>query len=997
VQGSVKSPGFRARLTAGRALRCGWAACAAMLWLSPPARALDSNKSLTQYSRTAWTQEHGLPQDTVRAITQTTDGYLWLGTDEGLARFDGYEFVVFSKSRGQLPADSVTALAPGRDGSLWIGTPSGLVHYRDRQFRTFLMKDGLPDDSIAQVFEDREGSLWVVAGASLCRYRDGHFAIFNAGEQLPMLSVRLVREDSQGALWVVGIGAAGKFENGSFRPVFDPKILGDFIPTGMLPDRSGNIWLGGTTGIIERTGSGAIRRYGASEGLPDPFVRAMWEDRDGNIWAGTNGGLARLDGNTFKVPSEDRHGSGELVRCLFEDRDGDLWVGASSGLTRFRDTAFTPYGRSEGLPSDEANVVFQDRAGNIWVGFHDSGLMLFAGAKSRLFTTRDGLPNNEVFSIRQARNGDLLVAARDGMARFHDGRFTVEVLSDALGKRAVFDTLEDSEGRLWMGSAGGLYVKEKGRVRSVIPFSPLLANGVVTLAEVPGGALWAGTYGRGLWRIEAGRAQLFSTAEGLPSDQIRCLYPDAEGTLWIGTFGGGLASYRDGRFRKFNAADGLLSDNIADIADDGESLWLSTTRGICRIARRQLQEFAAGSRKTLEPVNYGVADGLRSAQCSPGVPAGGGGHATRDGRIWFTTSRGLAVWDPKAPRRPLLAPAVQLVDATVDGKPFDLARSSKLGPNAARVQFRYVGIHLSAPERVRYSYRLNGLDRDWVRAGARRTINFNSLAPGQYVFAVRAELPEGPVGERTFPFEVIPAFYQTVWFRLLLFLAVLAAAAGIYRLRLQQIRLRFALVLDERVRLAREIHDTLAQGFVGISSQLDAVAMCMPDETSPARKYLDLARRMARHSLTEARRSVMDLRASALEGQSLPEALEAGTRHWTAGTGVALSLTVEGEPGKLPEETEQHLLRIAQEAVHNVLKHASAHHIWIKLQTDGRALSMQVKDDGRGFEVEGALSAAAGRFGLLGIRERAERLGGELSLASHPGEGTQLEVRVPLP
>jgi signal transduction histidine kinase len=486
-------------------------------------------------------------------------------------------------------------------------------------------------------------------------------------------------------------------------------------------------------------------------------------------------------------------------------------------------------------------------------------------------------------------------------------------------------------------------------------------------------------------------------ADGLSDNQIRSLYQDSDGTLWIGTFGGGLDALRDGRFQAFTAKDGLLSDNIASLTDDGDSLWLSTTRGICRIAKRQLREFAARQRKILEPANFGVEDGLRSAQCSPSYPVGGGGGRTSDGRLWFTTARGLAVLDPRGLKQAGSAPLVHLVSMTADGLPVDLGRAAQLAPGSERIQFRYTAIHLSAPERVQYSYKLDGLDADWVWAGGRRVIDYNSLPHGRYRFTVRAHLPGGPVSQESYSFELLPRFYETAWFRLLCAALLLACAWAVLRLRVRQIRYRFALVLDERARLAREIHDTLAQGFVGISSQLDAVAMCLPDETAPVRKYLDMARKMARHSLTEARRSVMDLRASVLEGQDLAAALESSTRMWTAGSGVDVEVDVGGPRTPLSEEAEQQLLRIAQEAVTNVLKHAGASKIRVTLHLEARRLFLRIVDDGRGFEQQDAFSSQGGHFGLIGMRERAERLGGEMRLASQPGRGTEVEVKVPLP
>ena len=974
------------------------AACVLILILiaGRSAWGLDPRKSLTQYTRTSWTQEHGLPQDTIRAITQTPDGYLWIGTDEGLARFDGYEFAVFNKTRGDLPSNSITALAAAGDGALWIGTSNGLTRYQEGRFRTYTVKDGLPDDAVTSLYEDHAGTLWIVAGIYLSRFEQGKFTNFAPGAQLPVTSARVIREDNHHDLWVAGFTAIVKMTNGRFVPVMDTAALKGQIVTAMVTDREGRFWLGGSNGVIERWPDGRTRRFTTRDGLPDAFVRSLWIDHDGNVWAGTNLGLARLSGDRW-VTLNDDDSSRDLVRCLFEDREGDLWVGSNSGLTRFRDTMFVAYGKSEGLPSDEPNAVFQDHMGRIWVGFHDSGLMLLSGGQRRVFTIRDGLPNNEIFSIHEAANGDLLIGARGGMVRMHNGTFSTFVPRDPLARINVFDALEDSGGRVWMATPGGLIEKTGDQTRIVIPGAPVLSNSTVTLCFDRGGGLWAGSYGKGLWHIQGESVRQYTISDGLSSDQIRSLYLDRDGTLWIGTFGGGLDALRNGRFRNYTAANGLLSDNVADVMDDGESLWLSTTRGICRISRSQLRDFDEGRRKTLEPANFGIEDGLRSAQCSPSYPIGGGGYRTADGRLWFTTTRGLAVYNPGAQKQRSMPPIVHIAELAVDGRPVELAPNSRLGPNAGRIQIRYTAIHLAAPEEVRYSYHMEGLDRDWVRAGTRRAINYTSLGHGQYRFVVRAELSNGQAGEASYAFTILPQFYETAWFRVLAALLLAASAWAVYRLRVRQIRSRFALVLEERARLAREIHDTLAQGFVGISSQLDAVAMCMPEEGSPARRYLDLARRMARHSLTEARRSVMDLRASVLEGQDLAAALSSSTRMWTAGSGVDVEIEVSGTPTELPQDYEQHLLRIAQEAVTNALKHSAASRILIKLHMETRKLYLRIVDDGRGFEQDGVFASLGGHFGLIGMRERAERLGGELTLASEPGKGTEVEVRVPLP
>jgi signal transduction histidine kinase/sugar lactone lactonase YvrE len=959
--------------------------------------ALNPHRKLTQYTRTVWTQEHGLPQDTIRAVTQTKDGYLWLGTDEGLAQFDGYDFVVFDKENGALPNNSVNALWAGHDGSLWIGTAGGLTQYRDRKFTTFTKKEGLPDAFINSITEDRAGVIWLVAGNYLSRFEQGKFTNYGPGEGLPIESMRAVYTGRTGALYVAGFAGVARREGNRFVTVISPAQIGGNIVTTLTDDRKGNLWVAGNSGLLMRTPAGEIRLYTTKDGLPDIFVRSVWEDRDGNLWAGTNGGLARLEVGRFVSNPVPNSGQSDWVRCIYEDVEGNLWVGMNSGLDRFRDDLFTNYGEPEGLPSDEPTTVYQDRRGRIWIGFHDSGLVEFGDVTPLVYNTLDGLPSNEIFSIREDHNGDLLIATREGPSRKHGGRFSNQVIDDPLNRHLAFDFLEDRKGKLWVASPNGLNVLEGRRARNVIPGGPLLNDSIVVLLESRDGSLWAGTYGDGLWRLKDGKSRLYTTADGLSSVQIRSLVEDADGTLWIGTFGGGLDGLRDGRFFRITTKEGLLSDNVSHVEDDPRGwLWLSTTRGVCRVRKTELRDFAAGKIAAVTPVNYGVSDGLRSAQCAPGYPTSGGGDRTSDGQLWIPTGRGLAVLDPNQPQPKLAAPVVHLLDVQVDGRPLALGAPAQLPPGDGRIQFRYTAIYLSAPERVRFSYRLEGLDRDWTDGVARRVTNYNSLPHGHYRFVVKAAVPGGPSTESFFAFELRPHFYETAWFRFLSALAAAAAIWGLVRLRLRQVRQRFALVLEERARLAREIHDTLAQGFVGISNQLDAVSLMLNGHIDLARTHLELARKMARHSLTEARRSVMELRASALEGQDLPAALSEAARQWTAGSPVQVHVDVAGSSRKLPEEMEQHLLRIAQEAVTNTVKHARARQVEIRLALEPRRLSMVVSDDGEGFEQSEAFSEIGGHFGLLGMRERAERLGGELHLASQPGQGTKVEVTVPL-
>jgi len=973
---------------------------AILIAFAPSARALDPHKSITQYTRAFWTQADGLPQDNIRAIAQTIDGYLWVGTDEGLARFDGYDFITYTKDSGALPSNTIASLTAGRDGSLWIGTSNGLVRYRNGVFKTFTTKDGLPDNVIMGVLEDQHATLWIVAGVFLTRFEHSKFITYPASDLRPASTARTIVADHQG-VWVAGIGGLAKSTGGRFSPVLDlPRINeGGFVLVAR--DRKNNTWAAGM-GIVELGADGKVRKFDARDGLPSASVRAIAEDRDGNLWVGTTEGLSRLEGGKFVPQVLDNKPHEGYVHCLLEDREGNLWVGMNNGLYRFRDDEVTNYGRMEGLPSDEPIAVHQDQAGRVWVGYHGDGVTVVGERNAPHFTKKDGLLSDQIYAIRENRAGDLMIMTAAGINVLHGSSLSTYVLPQP-GARYFVDFLQDRRGEIWLGTSSGLSRLVGQHVESLVPTvagGPFQNDAAVVLAEGFDGSIWAGTYGEGLWHFQDQKVRRITIADGMASDKIRALLPDSDQTtLWIGTFGGGLNALRNGVFTNYTAKDGLLSDNIAHIDDDGAgSLWLATTRGVCRISKHQLSDFSAGKLHALTPLNYTGADGLRSAQCAPGIPVGGGGTRATDGRLWFPTARSLAVIDPNANLKHVAekAPIVHLVAVTVDGHELSLGSTAKLKAGSDHLQFRYTGIHLSAPERVRYEYKLEGLDQDWNSAADRRVINFNTLHHGSYRFRVRASVTANASNEASFAFEVLPHFYEQRSFVWLCVASLIGAILSLHLLRLRQMRSRFALVLDERTRIAREIHDTLAQGFFGISSQLDALSLKMSGQSPAAQQHLYLARKMARHSITESRRSVMNLRESTIEDRDLPSALARAARQWSAGTSTRVETEFNGFTRALPAQVEQNTFRIAQEAVTNALKHANARSIRIRLMLAHERLELSVQDDGQGFEHAGAFSTVKGHYGLLGMRERAEHMGGEMRFSSEPDRGTIVSVNVPL-
>lgn len=968
----------------------------ALLACCPCLLALDASTPFSQYSKTVWTQIQGGPHGSVNAIAQTQDGFLWLGTREGLVRFDGYDFVTYEKGPRMLPGTSVLAILTGRDGTLWIGTSEGLASYKNRQFRTYGAAEGMTNGSITSLAEDADGSLWVVSLGTLKHLTNGKANEIPLGRLGSVQSPRRVFADAENNLWVTGVGGVSRRKGEIFEPVLGTKEMGDVLVIALQNTPEG-LWLGSVNGLMFYGRDHKLRHYSTKDGLASDHIRAITRDLDGRLWVATFSGLNRFDGKRFTPLAGDPFGGG-TVWAVFEDRERNLWVGARDSLYRRTDNPFKMLGKTEGLPSDAPMAVHEGTEGELWIGYRDTGLLRLHNGALRPITTSDGLPSNEIYGIRDGVKGELLVSGAGGLSRVKNGRIENYVIPDPAGRNAVTDALLDHRGQLWASASSGVYRFVNGKWKPAIPGGANDPAAVaLVLAEAPDHSMWAGMAQGGVWRIDGEQTRHFTTADGLASNQIRSLHWDAEGVLWIGAFGGGLARYKDGKFHRFGASDGLLSDNVADIMDDGQGdLWLSTTKGICRISKRELDDFATGRVKSLSPNNYGVAHGLRTPQMTQTYPTGAGGALTRDGRLWFTSANGLAVVNPAvdlpASSTSFIAPLTNIEGVVVDGLP---STSSTVEPGGHRLEFRFVGLHLRAPESLEYSYKLEGLDPDWIPARRDREVSYSNVPPGNYKFLARTVEPGGSSSQAEFAFTVLPHIYQTAWFIALASLAAAASLYGAYHLRLAQVRNRYGLVLNERARLGRELHDTLSQGFVGISHQLEVLAANLPPGSEQAQEHLDLARRMARHSLTEARRSVMDLRLSDLEGHDLPQALSIAAQRWVAGYGVDVKLNLGTIRRNLSEDTEHNVFRIAQEAVTNVVKHAHAKTITITLREDRENIDLTVADDGAGFDTSRISTSRTGHFGIIGMQERAERLGGTFRLSSKPGAGTRIEVRIP--
>jgi len=767
-----------------------------VLLLSGTALALDPEKAITQYGHDVWQTEDGLPQNSVKAIAQTRDGYLWLGTQAGLVRFDGVRFTVFNQGNtAVIKNNNVMALLADRNGSLWIGTyGGGLMRLKNGEFTTYTTKEGLAHDVVYEIYEDRERNLWIgTHGGGLSRLRDGKFTTFTTKDGLSHNFVKAIYEDHEGNLWVgTDGGGLSRRTAGKFTTFTKQDGLASNIVLSIYEDRQGSLWIGTYDGGLNRLKDGKFTTYTKKEGLSSNAVFSIHEDRDGNLWVGTyGGGLNRWQDGRFTAFTIKEGLSDAGVRCLYEDREGSLWVGThSGGLNRLKDGKFTTFTTNEGLSSDVVFPIYEDHAGNLWIGTEGSGLNRLKDGKFTAYTTKDGLANDFVWSLHEGRDSSLWIGTGGGLNRLKDGKFTTYTTKDGLANDMVWALHEGRDGSLWIGTfGGGLNRLKDGKFTAYTTKDGLPDVGVRVIHEDREGSLWIGTNSGGLARLKDEKFTTFTTREGLSSDIVRSLYEDQQGSLWIGTLGGGLNRLKDGRVTAYTTRDGLFDDLIWQILEDGQgNLWMNSSRGIFRVSKQEMDDFARGKSRTITSIAYGKADGMKSSQGNGGAQPMG--WKSRDGRLWFPTIKGMAMIDPQKVKTNELPPPVIIEQALVNDQAIDLNERIQLPPGQEKFEFHYTGLSLLAPEKVKFRYKLEGFDKDWIDAGPRRVAYYTNIPPGNYRFRVIASNNDGVWNEvgASLEFYLAPHFYQTYWFYALCALAVILIGVGLSLLRVRHLK-----------------------------------------------------------------------------------------------------------------------------------------------------------------------------------------------------------------
>ena len=956
----------------------------------------EAKESAFNYGIDFWGEAEGLPQSRIRCIVQTKDGYLWLGTDNGLVRFNGTTFTAFTVETGSLRDNEVWAIQEDDEGGLWIGTyGGGLTLLKEGRFRTFTTADGLPDDVIRKLDKDGEGNIWLTTSNGAARLSHGVFTQFTMRDGLAANSITAIcANSSQGVLLATGT-TLQRLVGGRFQAVNGLGEKGDGQISHLLSARDGSVWLG-YHGQVKRWQDGGLTSYTWRHNL-SPGINQLHEDRQGNLWVATEQGVSCLRGGQFEEVSL---GEGEtnlgVVYSLYADREGNIWVGfQSNGLGRLRTRQLLTISASDGLPNDSTRSVFQDSRGNVWIGTVD-GFAVYKNGQSTSYQTLNGARVGSVRSLAEDADGNLWIGADRELLMLKDGRLSK--VREWQWNTEIEVIYRDPKGHMWVGSDGdGLFEFEADRFHQYRSQDGLASNQVRGLLFDRQGALWISTFGKGVSKYAEGNFVTYTARDGLAGNRVTAIHEDEEGALWFATREG-LSRFKDGRFFNYGAECGLLVGFVYSILDDAQgNFWFSCAQGLFRVSKAQLRAFAAGAIKKVTSVDYGVRDGMKTRACNVGDQPTA--WKTTDGSLLFCSMKGVVVVDPRRLYSSSLIPPVQIEKVVINKQDQLINRDSQMPLGAGEVEIHYAALSYTAPEKLRFKYKLEGFDKDWVDAGTRRFAYYANLPPGRYSFKVIAGQIDGPWNEKgqSFGFYLQPHFYQTSLFLVLVVVTVLLLAGLLYRLRMIELKARYSAVLGERNRIAREIHDTLAQNLAGIALQLDSVNMQSPDIPSGLRQRLDQACNLVRYSLSEARRAVADLRSDELEQRELAVVLPQIAERLATGAALEAKVLVLGTPRRLNPLMEKNLLRIFQEAMANAVKHAGARTIQVELRYDLHCLVLCVRDDGSGFDTERIIPLGVGHYGLTGMRERAERIGGRLTLTSAIGHGTELLLEVPLP
>src|ERR1035437_9813409 len=871
-----------------------------------------------------WREAEGLRQARVRAIVETHDGYIWLGTDGGAVRFNGASFRAFTVETGSLKDNEVWALQEDDENALWIGTyGGGLTRLKDGRFRTFSTSDGLPDDVVTRIEKDSSGDLWMATSSGFCRYSHGRFTRIEASGRPTVAGRDTICARSPRGVFVSTGSQVLRLSDGRFEPLPGLVRKGDGSIERHACAADGSVWVGFSNGAIKNWKKGKADTFTPRHG-PTTEIAVLYEDPAGGVWAVLGRTIYHLRNGRFEpLPLEDERTDLGSVYSMHVDREGSIWVGLqSNGLERLRVKQISTLPAPEAVPDDIARCVFQDRHGDVWVGT-TSG---FSRYREGRLVSHTSLPEGRLGPVRsfaEDPQGRLWIAAGKDLLLLDQGRLTA--FPGWRPSSVIMAIYRDSLGGMWVGADwDGLYQWTGKAFRNYRTQDGLAGNQVRALLRDRQGALWIGTSGAGVSRFSQGRFTNYGTSLGLAGNRVYAIHEDEDGTLWFATRGG-LTRLNDGKFFSYPAASGLLVDFVYSIFDDGlGNFWFSSAQGLFKVSKAELADFAGGRARKLTPVSYSVRDGMKTRACNVGnQPVA---WKTTDGLLLFSSLKGVVVVAPSHLTSSSYVPPVHIEGVTVNRQKQPLDREPSLPVGPGEVQIDYAALSYLNPQKVRYKYMLAGFDADWVDAGDRSFAYYTNLPPGAFRFHVIAGSVDGQWNQQGayFGFDLRPRFYQTRLFWGAAVSTVLLIAWLLHRLRMHELKARYSAVLTERHRISQDIHDTFAHNLAGIALQLDSGTMQLEETPRGGRGRLDEPCTLTRYSLAEARRTLTDLRSDELEGTELTVALPEIAKRLVGGAAVRTAMYVAGTPQRLGPVTEKALIRIFQEAMANALKHSYA-------------------------------------------------------------------------
>jgi signal transduction histidine kinase/ligand-binding sensor domain-containing protein len=962
------------------------------MWFVWQALALDPRQPASSYLRTDFTVEDGLPDNRVNAITQTQNGFLWVGTDGGLARFDGEHFTQIRLRAGISKEIPVNVLLTAADGALWVGTDSGLAHipstaldHFDRSLVTIYHPGVSLSDWISCLLF-RQGVLWVGTNRGLYRFDRGQFVPVIPDEQISKID-----QTSDGHLLI--ITGHGFLEWDGSRilryPGFPSRLSvhSDEI-FQVVEDRHGVRWFC-TGGGVARLVNGSFQKlapYGRSLG----GAYRIYEDPQGNVWTNKSSGLFRANGNRLETVALGVHPT-----YMYTDVSGDLWVATGSeGLLRFKDRTFQMYTTADGLPgSNIAMTVLSAHDGTLWVGSNCGGLSRFDGQRFKVYGEKNGLANTCVWSLAEDANHDLWIGTwGGGLHRFRDGHFTQYSTAQGLPSSVVLSIVAARDGSLWIATTEGLSHMQNDHFRNYTMADGLSSDRIPTVFQDRSGGIWAAT-AAGVDHLVGDRFMPVRAAAEAEDAPYGPLKEDSFGNLYAFSLVNGIKRIEDDRLITVNAA--LEPSGMVAFGD--HNLWFSGRNGIFRIAAEDLRRAELDRDSPLDYTSFGRADGLNSRECSVGQP---NIAITPDDKLWVGTVKGLAMLDLRRQLKRNRKPAIFMEEIEVGKTKRNPGRELVLEPGKAHVEMHFTAVDLASPENVRIQYRLDGVEAAWFDADSTRTATYTDIPVGVHSFHIRASNGDGVWDREGIVYNVIqkPFFYQTTTFRLAAAMAGVLLLVGLYQLRLREAAARLNARLEERLaereRIARDLHDTLLQGFQGLILRFHDAMMSIP-EREPARQLMESALDRADEVLGEGRDRVVNLHACFDEAGDLAKSLAHAGDEIANGSEVKVSVTAEGQTQTLDPMALDEIYCIGREAMVNAVRHSKGRSVEVEVDYAAWELRLRIRDDGRGIDPSILQSGRAGHIGLAVMRERAERIGGQLDIISGPGAGTEIELKVP--